>query len=253
MILIFSGHFFFSTFVFILFEVVLQHAMRNSSKLRARLTKAQVIIIFQSKNRAPSAAQLAKCYGVTDKAIRDIWTGRTWCKETRHLDTARPVKVKKVGRPKGCRDKMPRKKRAATIYCDSLLASDSATEAFIGSVVDIISTTPAFTEGFTLNVVPVQDERNNTSAMAQIRNSVFPKDLDPCLTLGSSNEVTRHGFGREGAARQVSSADHRTSIDALLHEWGHALWVYQGETDPFRHDWKPKRCECDQTRLEVTP
>jgi hypothetical protein len=85
-------------------------------KPRARLTQDQAVEIFQMKSSAPSAVKIAVLYGVSEKTIRDIWTGRTWSRETCHLDTARTVVLKPVGRPKGRRDQKPRKKRALKFF-----------------------------------------------------------------------------------------------------------------------------------------
>ena len=62
---------------------------------RAVLTKAQAIEIYLFAHAVREAgadplqggisAKLAKEYGVSPKAIRDIWNRRTWTQETRHL------------------------------------------------------------------------------------------------------------------------------------------------------------------------
>jgi hypothetical protein len=88
--------------------------MPSASKPRARLSERHVITIFQAKSpktSASTAAKVARVYGVSEKAIRDIWTGRTWSRETWHLDKSRPLQLKLTGRPRGCRDTKPRKKR----------------------------------------------------------------------------------------------------------------------------------------------
>jgi hypothetical protein len=51
-------------------------------------------------------------YGVCEKAVRDIWVGRTWAAETWHLDPSRPLKIKYAGRPLGCRDAKPTEEQA---------------------------------------------------------------------------------------------------------------------------------------------
>ncbi len=58
---------------------------------RAKLSKTQVINIFNTKKTLPSisAAKLSTLYGIGEKTVRDIWTGRTWSKETQHLKRAR--------------------------------------------------------------------------------------------------------------------------------------------------------------------
>jgi phage portal protein BeeE len=60
----------------------------QACRTRVILTEEQVIEIFQAKlsnddlsmeeSKKIRAAQLAKKFGVSDKTIRDIWTGRTW-------------------------------------------------------------------------------------------------------------------------------------------------------------------------------
>ena len=81
-------------------------------KPRARLSEAQVIEIFRARASASTSTEVASVYTVSEKAIRDIWKGRTWSRETLHLDMSRPFQLKTVGRPKGCKDRQPRKKRA---------------------------------------------------------------------------------------------------------------------------------------------
>ena len=86
---------------------------RGRSRPRAILTKNQVISIFGCKSSSHRAAVLAQTFGVSEKAIRDVWTGRTWAAATLHLDITRALKQKQVGRPKGSKDKRPRQRRDA--------------------------------------------------------------------------------------------------------------------------------------------
>jgi hypothetical protein len=78
-------------------------------KPQARLTHDEVVEIFMSRATKQSASQVCMRFGVSEKAIRDIWTGRTWAKETWHLDKSRSIELKKIGRPVGCKDAKPRK------------------------------------------------------------------------------------------------------------------------------------------------
>ena len=80
---------------------------------RTKIAMADAIEIFKLKGPSSSATSVGKAYGVSEKAIRDIWKGRTWAKETWHLDMARPWHFKRMGRPTGSKDKNPRKKGAA--------------------------------------------------------------------------------------------------------------------------------------------
>ena len=81
-------------------------------KPRARLTEHDVLSIFRCKYSSATATKLAIVYGVSEKAVRDIWTGRTWARETRHLVTSGGLPEQKLGRPKGSRDAKPRKSRS---------------------------------------------------------------------------------------------------------------------------------------------
>ncbi len=76
-------------------------SMNPVLKTRAKLSVEQVIEIFSIKDTLPasSAADIARRFGVSDKTVRDIWSGRTWCGETWHLDTTRVVEPRNIGRP----------------------------------------------------------------------------------------------------------------------------------------------------------
>ena len=83
----------------------------NSAPLKPRaiLTRSQAVEIFQLKATLKSSTRVSKMYGVCEKAIRDIWAGRTWKAETWHLDPSRPLEIKYTGRPVGRRDAKPRR------------------------------------------------------------------------------------------------------------------------------------------------
>ena len=98
----------------------------ESRKSRAKLTEADALDIFHCKTHLMSAACVSKKYGVSEKAVRDIWTGRTWSKETWHLDASRSRPLKKMGRPVGRQDTKPRKSRIAPRKPDSTQPRDAA-------------------------------------------------------------------------------------------------------------------------------
>ena len=86
---------------------------------RIALSKDNAVDIYKlkqaftcTKNHGKSTADVAREYGVSSKAIRDIWVGRTWYRETFHLDPSRSDAaerlMKRVGRPKGAKDSKPR-------------------------------------------------------------------------------------------------------------------------------------------------
>ena len=86
------------------------------AKPRTVLTKEQAIDIFRlsasgyTTASGPTATSVARAFGVSEKTIRDIWKGRTWCDETLPLDSSRqPKPRKKTGRPMGRKDSAPRR------------------------------------------------------------------------------------------------------------------------------------------------
>jgi hypothetical protein len=120
---------------------------------RAVLTNQQAAEIFQLRLSfgildstrqhlfTSRSAQVSKMYGVSPKAVRDIWNMRTWRHATKHLWTEqdclregdKPLVTKPeqihtipndlasriVGRPKGAKDSKPRKLRGTFIGCVS--------------------------------------------------------------------------------------------------------------------------------------
>ena len=103
----------------------LRHTL-ESRKTRTKLTEADALDIFHCKAQLMSAAFVSKKYGVSEKAVRDIWTGRTWSKETWHLDTSRSRPLKKMGRPVGREDAKPRKPRVLPRELDTSKFRDAA-------------------------------------------------------------------------------------------------------------------------------
>jgi hypothetical protein len=88
------------------------------SKQRSRLTEAEVIQIFCRWHDNKSPTVVSNLYGVNEKTVRDIWSGRTWSKETRHLDPSRALAFKKAGSPTGSKDTKPRESRGLPISTD---------------------------------------------------------------------------------------------------------------------------------------
>ena len=84
---------------------------KATAKPRARLTENDVINIFSCKQSSMQATTVANMYGMSEKAIRDIWTARTWARETWHLEPSRTLVLKQAGRPRGSTDSRPRQKK----------------------------------------------------------------------------------------------------------------------------------------------
>ena len=83
----------------------------QACKTRAILTPEQAIRIFKiklssqiaHKDRDLDPADIARAFGISEKAVRDIWKGRTWLRETMHLDPARAImaaRLRPPGRPR---------------------------------------------------------------------------------------------------------------------------------------------------------
>ena len=52
---------------------------------RGRLSGSEVQSIYLAKKPGNRATKIAGSFGVNEKTVRDIWSGRTWAKETLHL------------------------------------------------------------------------------------------------------------------------------------------------------------------------
>ena len=115
------------------------HSLHSSGKTvakpRAVLTSEQAIEIFQCRPTSKSqptgmtSSVLARKYRISEKAIRDIWNGRTWHRETLHLDPSRPSRINlPPGRPLGRKDSSSRR-RSSHLHDDRPIErlSDSAT------------------------------------------------------------------------------------------------------------------------------
>ena len=103
------------------------------TRSRAKLTESDVINIFARRRSFP-AFFIASEYGVSEKAVRDIWSGRTWSKETWHLEPSRVMRFKRIGRPKGSKDLQPRKKRSNLLQARNDTVKDSHPNMHRGAV-----------------------------------------------------------------------------------------------------------------------
>ena len=83
----------------------------QACKTRAILTADQAVEIYRiklfnqtaSKSHSQSPRIVAREFGVSEKAVRDIWKGRTWLRETMHLNPAHAVmaaRLRPPGRPR---------------------------------------------------------------------------------------------------------------------------------------------------------
>lgn len=87
----------------------------RACKTRAVLSEEQAVQIFmiriansQSLAESIHPEQVAIWFGISEKTVRDIWKGRTWRRETMHLDAncmRSACKLRLPGRPKGSQTK----------------------------------------------------------------------------------------------------------------------------------------------------
>ena len=107
------------------------------AKPRAVLNEAEAIAIFQLRPRSDltrvvrDSLSVAQAYNVSEKTIRDIWSARTWHRETLHLDPSRPVRADTLpGRPLGRKDSAPRRRPIPKSKATKLPAATDADDPF---------------------------------------------------------------------------------------------------------------------------
>ena len=191
-------------------------SMPSAPKPRAILSEEQVIAIFQARASAMTTTKMATIYGVSEKAVRDIWKGRTWARETWRLDTSRPLQLKLAGRPKGCKDRNPRKKRAnghADLPLPARVLCRPHIEWSAENTCDVDWQMPFSHEAS-------QRACHIPSADSQ---EACIKDSSACL--------------RPCAAWPTSSTLRHASVDEQLDEWD-SFWRGASSADPFCGDWK---------------
>ena len=105
-------HLFSAVLMNILFLEQCGQLPKPAVKPRARLAVLDAVEIFKLRESEIQATSVANMYGMSEKAIRDIWTARTWARETWHLEPSRDMVLKQAGRPKGSADSKPRRTKA---------------------------------------------------------------------------------------------------------------------------------------------
>jgi hypothetical protein len=184
-------------------------------KARAKLTEADALEIFLTQGTVPNAAAVSSLYGVSEKAVRDIWTGRTWSRETCHLDTSRPIRFKKIGRPTGSKDVKPRKKRKMRPN-HSLPVPE--TESEVGT---------AYVCPYDQNGLTGLEGERQGNDLASIDMPQWHVHLFPC----------------DGEKSRDFSELAQSSIDELLFNRADGQGCFDhGFSDPFRCDWVSQRC-----------
>ncbi len=191
--------------------------MNCALKTRAKLSQAEVIAIFQFKKVYPksSAAKIAKLYRISEKAVRDIWTGRTWTNETWHLDTSRILCQRNIGRPKGCRDSKPRVSTRGKDSKESLSCKVSK-NAFAESKSDTI-----------------ERWRNDVSTTA---STIYSETM--LINMQSDSHGPLNALSTSPLQTTSSASG---SVDQQLYEWDRAFWIEHESGDPFHGDWRLRK------------
>jgi hypothetical protein len=204
-------------------------------KTRKVLTTQDALAIFQTKSSISSATKVASFYGVSEKAIRDIWTGRTWAAQTWHLDKSRVLKIKPTGRPIGRRDTKPRKQRHSS-KTDPERISKPAVASHSSIVV----------EDSKIDNGRVSKATLTQSAHIMCENGRFgvifadqAGDGGPCW-----RESSPQGTGflvidtTSSGSTTYRSSSRLKSVDEQLSDW-ELFWQSENERpDPFALDWK---------------
>ena len=172
-----------------------------SERPRVVLTSKIAREIFQLKathgcgSLHAASLRLASKYGVSSKAIRDIWKGRSWLEATYDLWNVEERPARRVmGRPKGKKDSRPRTRGSKThpeiempqLHDLSAISLGPHMTGMIGSQNNSVEH-----YGFTLNRISSLCEdaqyRTTTPAFAYIRNIGFAAEMAP-FSLGESKD-----------------------------------------------------------------
>jgi hypothetical protein len=179
----------------------------RASKPHARLTQEQAVAIFRVKASAPSAVKIAAYFGISEKTVRDIWTARTWSQETSHLDPTRTVELKQIGRPKGCRDSKPRKKRVDSKRGVSQVPREAPLKVAVhGCCFTPYESVPSFNSN------------------------------DPNFGLHGVCDFST--LSDECSEYRAPSTSRVSSVDDQLYDWGEEFWTSSQNNDPFFNDWQ---------------
>jgi hypothetical protein len=200
--------------------------MPIASKPRARLSEPQVIAIFQAKATGATSTEIATVFGMSETAVRDIWSGRTWSRETWRLDTSRPFQHQLPGRVKRCKARNPRRKSA--LQSDELRAWTAA-QVSSSAKDNLLASNPM--KGYTFIQETLQMPHNQHS------NQGFTQCTDAAACFENSNTWYQAGnawlIASTVTIRHVLvDEQHQVSVDEQLHEWD-TFWRSSASTDPF--------------------
>ena len=151
-----------------------------------------------------NAPHSAAAYGVSEKTIRDIWSGRTWKHATCSLSGCGSWIPKKCGRPQGSKDRMPRKARKT-------------------------EPTACFTA--------ITPEARVSSTESPSESEYLVTESRGLATMKVQEGVYHHHEVDQSALRASSSTSAKISIDDMLFRWVDLISACSASNDPFGEDW----------------
>ena len=193
-------------------------------KTRAILNEQQAVTIYKIKlsnklgenSKSACATSIANLFGVSEKAVRDIWTGRTWSRETIHLDPARLAvshRTKSLGSPRGSKAQA----RPAVCYAQRIAPNVQST---------------------TLQM-QCSDEVNNP--VENNSSKAFPivaRSSEPCATCAHIDSARRPKVQVPSAAVPQQPALPEQSWQWIgVTESAEELPLSSDAEDPFHDDW----------------
>ena len=210
------------------------HADKTKCNRRFVLTREQVIEIFRIKESCANisihsaSALLAVQYGVSSKAIRDIWTGRSWLNVTYDLwnGSDRPER-KTLGRPKGSKDSRPRHSKLKSNEPEVGRSSDNHQD------LDNKAYLPSFNhfKAVTLDLSLPSCIPSSRLTPPSPSDSVLKLPLDEfAAEYASTLRKCPRNYAQQAFAHHFLASQPLLSIDLLLNKqtqnpsWPHALW-----------------------------
>ena len=211
-------------------EARTQHGTR---RCRTKLTGDDVIKIFELKQRSGQANKVASVFGVSEKAIRDIWTARTWAKETWHLEPSRALVIKQAGRPRGSKDSKPRKMKASPPLRASIAScSETRQHELCFGDCEALITDPV---GFDL-VGPVGFDLVDPVGFELVGPAEPTLMLQDGSGLPSVHVVPGHKC--PSLCQEALQPSLGITVDEQLSEWNADIWCNPQTPDPFELDWQ---------------
>jgi hypothetical protein len=177
----------------------------NPMKSRAKLSPNEVLMIFELKTTS-SATKVCKLFAVSEKAVRDIWTGRTWTNVT-------------------C-DSMQKKdmKRDVQDECLTIKKVDHRKQ----------------NSGATFDVEPLRPPTQLPQQSSINQSKSLPEPLP-----GHNRQQKNANIMHEEYPTQVSKfkMSKRFHLDDVLSDWEHSMPNHPCCPDPFHEDWAGKSGE----------